>query len=511
MHRWLRIVPALFVPVALVAAVEGSSTSASTEKIALGKKTAEVVCASCHIFPEPWLLDGESWVKRTLPYMEPWLGRKKAQIRTDSEKQRIREAGVFPENAVIDDTEWEALNAYYSANAPAMVVAATNKPAAKAGSQLFRARALQTSGGIPATTLVKIDTNAHAIYVGDALEHTLKLVNGKGEVLRALDLPSAPVDVLRQGTNLWVPLVGRTFPSDEWAGQIRRLRETEKSWESAIVLSNLPRLVHASIADLNADGRPELILCGFGNRVGKLMVWDQEEGSEYRETALSNFPGAIATQVEDFNGDGAPDILLLRGQAREGVFLYVNRGDHFEEKPVIEFPPAFGTARWQVLDFNGDGKTDLLICNGDIGDYATKPRAYHGLRLYLGDGKGGFRQVWSFPMNGCYGARVADFDNDGDLDIAAISFFPNYENYPGETFLWLENKGKMEFEPHSFTFANQGRWLVMDAGDLDGDGDIDIALGSFVNGPRTIPVPDEVVAVWKMNRASVLILENTTK
>ena len=48
----------------------------------------------------------------------------------------------------------------------------------------------------------------------------------------------------------------------------------------------------------------------------------------------------------------------------------------------------------------------------------------------------------------------------------------------------------------------------MDVNDIDGDGDMDIALGSFVMGPTTISVPTAVRERWRTDGAGVLILEN---
>ena len=71
-----------------------------------------------------------------------------------------------------------------------------------------------------------------------------------------------------------------------------------------------------------------------------------------------------------------------------------------------------------------------------------------------------------------------DLPKYGDTDIAAVSYFLNYNKSPRESLVYFENKdGK--YTANTFRTCISGRWLTMDAGDVDGDGDIDLALGNY--------------------------------
>ena len=75
--------------------------------------------------------------------------------------------------------------------------------------------------------------------------------------------------------------------------------------------------------------------------------------------------------------------------------------------------------------------------------------------------------------------------------------------------MYLEGNGELEFSAHSTPELNNGRWMTLDAGDIDGDGDVDIVLGGA-------NVPTGMFAFMDTYRAlaeiapSILILDNNS-
>jgi|GEM_PF-1847164 len=110
-------------------------------------------------------------------------------------------------------------------------------------------------------------------------------------------------------------------------------------------------------------------------------------------------------------------------------------------------------------------------------------------------------------LPGAYDAEVADFDGDGDVDIAAIAFFPDFGQSKGRFVLLKQEKGR-KMAACTFAQAEQGRWMVLDKGDPDHDGDMDLLLGAMTFEVAGRP---EFVAKWKELGIPFIVLENKMK
>jgi hypothetical protein len=120
--------------------------------------------------------------------------------------------------------------------------------------------------------------------------------------------------------------------------------------------------------------------------------------------------------VADFNGDHIPDIATVNGDTNT-VSILINNGDG-TFRPHLDFATGPGPSGVAAIDWNKDGKMDLVVSNGGAD-------AAHSVSILLGNGDGTFQ-----PHHDIAGApnansiAVGDFNRDGNPDIATGSNTP---------------------------------------------------------------------------------------
>jgi hypothetical protein len=474
-----------------------------------GEALARVYCGSCHAFPEPDLLDKKTWNEQTLPRMSIRLGLAPEEVERHPEAGLLKATGLFPALPMIPEADWKAIVRYYLEGAPEKPLPQGARAEITVGLDLFEMEKPKHKMPVPSTTMVRISERERKVYMGDAETRALGIFTFDGKPPVSLELDNIPVSLIETPRRVYLTMIGRFLPSEDPKAAFGFLeRNGDRFGAPQLVLTNLPRSTHAEFADLNGDGKADFVLCEYGNNVGRFCWFENLGNEQYREHVVLPRSGAVRSVVHDFNRDGRPDLAVLFAQEQETLYLLLNdgRGQFSTNHLVFAKPPIYGHTGFELVDFNQDGLMDFLVTNGDNGEYPSPPKRYHGIRLYLNRGDLRFEEAFFYPLNGAFCARARDFDQDGDLDIAAISFFPDYEKSPRESFVYLENKGNMRFTASTFSQCIVGRWLVMDAGDLDGDGDLDLALGSYINGPSAVPA--WLKKDWDRFSPSILILRN---
>lgn len=137
-------------------------------------------------------------------------------------------------------------------------------------------------------------------------------------------------------------------------------------------------------------------------------------------------------------------------------------GFSFTEPPLI--------SHVQVIDFDDDGLLDIVVCD-------CKSNSVNLIRQHPAND---FNEtVLADGMIAPAHVDIIDFDKDGDKDIAVAvlgMLFPNNDRI-GSVVI-LENDGKDQFTKHTL-IRNIARVSDVRAGDLDNDGDMDLAVGQF--------------------------------
>jgi len=456
--------------------------------IAAGKKLAATYCASCHQLPDPSMLNARSWEHGVLPQMGPRLGifyygdQRYPSYVNDFDIGK----SFYPSQPVISMEDWQHIIDYYTATSPDSLLPVKKPVPIQMNDGLFRAVQPAFHYSTPTVSFIKMEPGKQLI-VGDAFIKKTYLFDSTLQLEDSIKIKATVTDIIQDADSLILCNTGVLNPNNGKFGSI--LSINNKTRVADTLFKNLMRPVQIARADINKDGKDDFLVCEFGNLKGALS-WYEHTDTGYLRHVIRAVPGAIKVYINDYNGDGLPDIWALFAQGNEGIFLFTNKGGgSFDTKQVLNFPPYYGSSSFELDDFNGDGFKDIVYTCGDNADYSTILKPYHGLYIFLNDKKNNFKQQYFYPINGCYKAIAKDFDGDGDLDIATISFFADYVHQPEEGFVYLKNESKQNgfrFQPYSVTASKMGRWLTMDAGDWNGDGKIDLVLGNFSVAPAMI-------------------------
>lgn len=483
----------------------------SEESIAKGKSLAATYCQSCHALPDPSLLNAKSWETGVLPVMGPRLGifQYAGRMYNYSRFDAALAPGFYPSKPVITEEQWQHILDYYTASAPDSMPAQQRTQRIAMQLPLFDVMQPKLSYRNAMTAQVKVVPGSRTpLIISDAGRQRTYFLDRNLQPVDSVQTKGPVVDLELFQNIMLACNIGVLNPNNGTYGKALFFRTTASGkWkaDSTDLFQNLRRPVQVSAADLNADGRTDYILCEFGFLTGSLCWMEAKPDKSFERHVLRALPGPVKAVVRDFTNDGRPDIMVLFAQGEEGIFLYTNDGGgRFSETQLLRFPSVYGSSYFELADFNNDGAPDIIYTCGDNADYSPVLKPYHGVYIFLNDGKNRFTQRFFFPMHGCYKAIARDFDGDGDLDIAAISYFADYERQPEEGFVYLQNNGSYRFAAYSTEIAETGRWLTMDAGDVDGDGLQDLVLGNFCLGPSLLKSKYD----WRQ-APPLLLLKNT--
>lgn len=462
-----------------------------------GERLAKNHCSSCHLFPDPSLLDKKTWKDGVMPEMAFRMGLdiSKMFVMPDADREAAKRS--LPRNTTLSEGEFDLIKLYYQSSAPDSLVLpeVLTDPIKQ-----FQVTVVDATEKLqPNISMIEADTITNSIWISDRTSNLFQLdFDFNIKAAHRVNSPASSM-VFKKASSPLVLVMGNMDPNDSYNGELIQL-------QGPSLLDSLNRPVSFEAVDLNNDKLDDYVICSFGHYTGSIQVFQNLGNNTWKSHPLFNLPGARKLIIKDFDGNGWLDIIALITQGDEQIQLFLNSGGfRFRLVTVLRFPPLYGSSYFEIKDMNADGKPDIIYANGDNADYSQTLKPYHGLRIFLNKGGYEFGEAWFFAMPGASKTAVEDFDSDGDMDIAAISFFPDFKK-PLSSFLYLENQGKgLFFKPYSSPLAASARWLCMESLDLDQDKDIDLVV-SALNFYEGVARP--VVEKWKEEKKVLMVLRN---
>ncbi len=219
-------------------------------------------------------------------------------------------------------------------------------------------------------------------------------------------------------------------------------------------------------------------------------IFDTWRGYDTGTYVTGRSPKSVATG--DIDGDGDVDAVVANSDSFARNFaVFKNQGDGgYGPRKVYSIPKSSTDA--ELGDLDGDGDLDLLLC--DTGQYGEGTTV--GVQLNDGTGNFGARTAFGVGGAGPSDAQLADFDHDGDLDVA-VALYGLFG--AGTSASLLRNDGSGQFgAPTSIAIQAGVHELV--AADLNADGWTDLAVALDAYGSQQTRI-----AVSQNDRAGHLL------
>lgn len=289
-------------------------------------------------------------------------------------------------------------------------------------------------------------------------------------------------DIDRDGdSDIVVAVLGDILPSDAAVGRVELHLREGSTYVRKVLLDDVRRVADVQPADFDGDGDVDLAVAVFGYSRGEVLWLEQQDDGSFADHVLLSGAGAIHVPVADYDGDGDPDFATILSQDDEELWGFENLGGGRFRRKLLWHCDNFdlGSAGLVRDDIDGDGDADLVLPVGDnLEDFAAFPQPYHGCLLFVNEGGWRFTQRRIADLGGTYAAATGDIDGDGDVDVALVSMDNEWRNPANAAIVWLENDGAGRFT--TWQVDTEPIHLVTVAtGDLDGDGRLDLVAGSL--------------------------------
>ncbi|MCD6110440.1 MAG: VCBS repeat-containing protein, partial [Thermoplasmata archaeon] len=248
---------------------------------------------------------------------------------------------------------------------------------------------------------------------------------------------------------------------------------TTSNWPSTVIDSNFPSGRYVEVADMDGDNDLDVIASCSGGSPYRTSIYLQtgtpSQTSGWTRKNLDTGVGEVhGIGVGDLDKDGHNDTVISGYHTAQIKAFFIDPSPTFTWDEVWIDKGGYRNMRGvDTTDLDGDGDLDIVFTAYDS----------NLLCWAVNDGTP-YDTNWTvYPLGTLpRGNRlfVADIDEDGDMDAIATSGYQN-------SIIWVENNGNLTAGNWNYyqVASDIGGLRGFSIGDIDGDGDIDVAVTTY--------------------------------
>jgi hypothetical protein len=249
--------------------------------------------------------------------------------------------------------------------------------------------------------------------------------------------------------------------------------DSKPDWETGLI-ANANQI---AFGDYDGDGDLDMVMAA-GPPIDGVALFENTTGlpSKTPTAKLGHVEYAETAIFVDYDGDRDGRLDIVAHYAGGKTVLYRNEKNEYGDGTVLYNDPENPwTQRHYLFDLDGDGEAELFSAKGAWGrkggDWFGNPKGL-SLQLERQDGSDAMKIRWSSPSGTMiHGFEFHDVDGDGDVDVLAADYAQG-----GVVHVYLNENGRLSDTP-SETIQSTGAVHEAVLGDIDLDGDLDLAVG----------------------------------